>query len=75
MQCPLKVRNQEGKRIHVSYYVFVKNSPNRFRITSTSISFALKQHCQETNKKVLTFLDEFCLGKISLHLDVLIFYC
>lgn len=64
-----------GKRIHLSYHVFVKNSPNRFRITSTSISSALKQHCQETNKKVLTFLDEFCLGKISLHLDVLIFYC
>lgn len=49
-----------GKRIHLSYHVFVKNSPNRFRITSTSISSALKQHCQKTKNKVLTFLDEFC---------------
>lgn len=49
-----------GKRIRLSYHVFVKNSPNRFRITSTSISSALKQHCQKTKNKVLTFLDEFC---------------
>lgn len=55
MQCPLKIRNQGEKRIHLSYHVFVKNSPNRFRITSTSISSALKQHCQETKKKSFNF--------------------